>query len=380
MGTEPVRLEIYQTAIPMRTFEHAAARRDVAEAVVVRMEFSDGRCGWGETLPRQYVTGETISSVAADIAGVIWPAIAGKAYAFARFCELPQRVEGGRCINAALCAIDLAFHHAGAADCGPGKRTPKLAGRIAARVSGVLGSADPGKTARRLRLMRLYGLRNFKLKLGFSDQIDEANLKLVHKAIGAGISAGKYSLRVDVNGAWQAGETPERAGHLQKLGVCAIEQPVYCPADEFADLARKCPLPLIADESLLTEQDAAELSDPAGRIIWSIRLSKNGGIARSVRMANIAAAKGGRVKYIVGCMVGESGLLSAAQRYLLRRIAPPMFVEGNYGRCLLAGDLTFPSPMFGYGGRLRCLGGSGLGVKILTGRLAKYGKKLATLR
>ena len=145
MGTDPVRLEIYQTAIPMRSFEHAAARRDVAEAVVVRMEFADGRSGWGETLPRQYVTGETIAGVAADIAGTIWPAIAGKGNAFGRFCELPQRLDGGRCINAALCAIDLAFHHAGAAD-EPGKGSQTLAGRIAARVSGVLGSADPAKT------------------------------------------------------------------------------------------------------------------------------------------------------------------------------------------------------------------------------------------
>ena len=47
----PVQLDIYRTAIPMRRFEHAAAAREVAEAVLVRLEGSDGQTGWGETLP-----------------------------------------------------------------------------------------------------------------------------------------------------------------------------------------------------------------------------------------------------------------------------------------------------------------------------------------
>ena len=55
----PTRLHLYRTAIPMRGFEHAAARRELAEAIVVCLEFDDARVGWGETLPRPYVTGES---------------------------------------------------------------------------------------------------------------------------------------------------------------------------------------------------------------------------------------------------------------------------------------------------------------------------------
>ncbi len=52
MSVKPIRLDLYRTAIPMRGFQHAAASRDVSEAVLVRVEFADGSMGWGETLPR----------------------------------------------------------------------------------------------------------------------------------------------------------------------------------------------------------------------------------------------------------------------------------------------------------------------------------------
>ena len=47
----PIRLDIHRTAIPMRSFEHAAASRELAEAIVTRVTFDDGAVGWGETLP-----------------------------------------------------------------------------------------------------------------------------------------------------------------------------------------------------------------------------------------------------------------------------------------------------------------------------------------
>ena len=78
MSVRPIRMDIFRTAIPMRRFTHAAAERKVSEAVVVAVHFDDGSVGWGETLPRKYVTGETIQSVIADLKDVIWPRWAGR--------------------------------------------------------------------------------------------------------------------------------------------------------------------------------------------------------------------------------------------------------------------------------------------------------------
>ena len=77
-AAHPVLLSIYRTTIPMRSFEHAAARRELAEAIVVRMTHADGSVTWGETLPRTYVTGETLQTVVDDISNILWPPVAGR--------------------------------------------------------------------------------------------------------------------------------------------------------------------------------------------------------------------------------------------------------------------------------------------------------------
>jgi muconate cycloisomerase len=253
------------------------------------------------------------------------------------------------------------------------------------RVTGVLGSADAGKTARRLRLMRWYGLRDFKLKLGLGAEADSANLAVVRARLAGALSAGRCTLRVDVNGGWTADETPARVAELAAMGVCAVEQPVFREAGELVELARRCELPLIADESLLTDSDANALLAEPSKLWWNIRISKNGGLVRAGRLAARAAAAGSTV--VLGCMVGESGILSAAQRRLLQVLGTPVgaagqgvrFVEGNYGRLLLGGDVVRRSPRFGYGGRLKVLGGAGLGVEVDLGLLERHGRRVATL-
>ena len=380
----PIELTIYRTAIPMRRFEHAAAARDRAEAVVVRAAFDDGREGWGEALPRPYVTGETLDGVVAGLEEVIWPACVGRDLGAGGLAEaIPRQDGGGRCINAAACAFELAC--VDAAGGGAGERLDVLlgarqgvSGRIASRVSGVLGSGDPARTARRLRWMRWFGLRDFKLKLGLGDDVDAENLRVVDGRLARAVSAGRCTLRVDVNGGWDAAEVPARVAELRRYGVCVVEQPARCTGQELAELAARCELPLMADESLVTGEDARSLLAGPGRPWWNIRISKNGGVSPAVRLAQLAAEKG--VPFVVGCMVGESGILSAAQRRLLQVAPAPRFVEGNYGRFLLADDLTRPSPRCGVAGRLGVLRGAGLGVRVVPGKLHRHGQLLRTLR
>ena len=378
MAGSPAQLDIYRTALGMRRFEHAAAGRQVAEAIVVRLELADGAVGWGETLPREYVTGETLESVPRDIEEFLWPAALGGDEAGK---ELPATDPGGRAITAACCAVSLAMYDA-SRHCFGGKTRPgsgPLPPFPAVRVSGVLGSADPARTARRLRMMRLYGLRDFKLKLGFDDDVDAANLRVVDKRIGKAVRRGKCTLRVDVNGAWAESETPDRVAALRPHGVCVVEQPVFGPPEALIDLAGRCELPLMADESLITAADADKLVEAPGKRIWlNVRLSKNGGIWHCLSI--VEAAAGAEVPFTIGCMVGESSILSAAQRQLLWRAGLPRFVEGNYGTFLLADDLTARSIRFGYGGKLKCPANAGLGVRVDPRKIARHGTLVKALR
>jgi L-alanine-DL-glutamate epimerase-like enolase superfamily enzyme len=226
--------------------------------------------------------------------------------------------------------------------------------------------------------MRWFGLRDFKLKLGFDEATDAENLRLVHKRLGRAIAAGRCTLRVDVNGGWDADTTPDRVAALKPFGVLVVEQPVYCPPGRLVELARRCELPLMADESLLTEGDARELLAEPRRVWWNVRISKNGGLTRAIAMSRLAAERG--VPLTVGCMVGESSILSAAQRRLLQAACGVRFVEGNYGRFLLAGDLTERSLRFGYGGRLSAVRECGLGMHVDARKLARWGALVKTLR
>ncbi len=381
MDPMPIQLDVYRTSIPMRGFEHATASRDMAESIVVRLELADGTVGWGETLPRDYVTGETLETVPVDIERVLWPAVR-RGYPQGK--DLPVADATGRCINAARCAVELARFDAWgryssprrAPDTGPGRPFPDVT------VSGVLGSRDPARTARRLWLMRLYGMTDFKLKLGLGDEIDAENLRVVDRKIGKAVAKGKCTLRVDVNGAWSIDETPERVAALVPHGVCVVEQPVDATAGMLVELAQRCELPLMADESLITLGDADILLDSPGKPVWlNVRLSKNGGLwpARSI----IEAAVEADVPFVIGCMVGESSILSAAQRHLVWCAGMVRFVEGNYGRGLLSDDLSRRSLRFGYRGRLgppKCREDGGLGVEVDSARLDRYGRLVRALR
>ena len=135
-----------------------------------------------------------------------------------------------------------------------------------------------------------------------------------------------------------------------------------------------------ADESILTERDAKTLLNAPKPIWWNLRISKNGGIVPTLKLMNLAVQR--EIPFTVGCMVGESSILSAAQRRLLQLGPFPRFVEGNYGRYLLMDDILTgrKSLRFGYAGSLRTLKGDGLGIEVSQEKLDLYAQHLKTLK
>ena len=54
------KLTAFIVRLPLkRPFKHASAAREDSHNVLVRCELNDGTSGWGEGVPRSYVTGET---------------------------------------------------------------------------------------------------------------------------------------------------------------------------------------------------------------------------------------------------------------------------------------------------------------------------------
>ena len=106
-------------------------------------------------------------------------------------------------------------------------------------------------------------------------------------------------------------------------------------------------------------------------------MSKNGGLLATLRLADLARERG--IGVMLGAMVGESGILSAAARAFLQLVPDVRFVENSYGSFLLREDLVRQSTRFGYGGRLRPLGGPGLGVTLSDKAMERLAERVAEL-
>ena len=393
MNAKPVKLEIYRCEIPMRSFEHAAAKRNVAKNILVKLTYDTGEIGWGETLPRDYVTGETLETVPVDLES-LWEICLSKGTLNLGAETLPEEVPtrlDGRFVGAAACCLDLAS--AKRIFTGDATRDRAILREIAGidkprnyipnRVSGVLGSADPAKTEKRLKLMLLGGLRDFKIKLGLGEEIDRQNLEVVRNNFWRKIT--RSSMRVDVNGAWALDEVLKKVEELSKSiwYLTPIEQPTYCDAKTLAELAKQSPRVLLADESLLCMEDAKILATAnLNHIAFSVRISKMGGILPALKIMRFANSEDHQLMISSGCMVGETSILSAAQRKLLAIAPHTMWIEGNWGTYLLSDDILpgKKSLRFGYGGKLKPIKGAGLGIEVCPEKIEKYATLIKTLR
>ena len=160
--------------------------------------------------------------------------------------------------------------------------------------------------------------------------------------------------RIDANAAWTAEEALEKINAFKDLDVEFIEQPLA--KDDWEGmkfLFERSPIPLIADESCVSEQDVKKCYQRFHGI--NIKLTKCSGITPALRM--IAEARHLEMKVMVGCM-NESTIGSAAIAQLL----PLIDYADMDGPLLLAEDtatgISFENGKVFYGE------GNGLGIKV----------------
>jgi len=368
----------------MRTrFSHATAVRACAEPIIVGVELADHTVGYGETHPREYVTGESHDSVLATIREVFVPILVDlRPGNFGEVIEaaanLPRTDARERVISAARAAVELALldTYGRAFD----RSLEALAGwlgeswlaapgsRETVRYGGVVSNAPAKRAAWTVRKMRLVGIRDFKLKVG--DAHDGDRLAAVVKALGRGLAEGRTTLRLDANGAWMPEEAASRLEQWEKLPITCVEQPLAKgDVNAWAALAGRTALPLMADESLVTSDDAEALIVNRAASWFNIRISKNGGLIPAMQLA--AVARRHDIAYQLGCMVGETSILSAAGRWFLQMVPDVRFAEGSFGGFLLNDDVIARPIRLGFGGRWRPMRGPGLGVAVDVERLQR---------
>lgn len=374
-----VELEARQVRIPLRKpVKHASHARTETENLVVRCVLADGSVGYGEGVPREYVTGETADTAIDLLKRSDLPAQIPVCRTFEEAVRAAERLrlapvpgDDRMCRgNAARCAVEIALLDAfGRAFGEPLMNVTRLVApdlyepREAVRYSGMILSAKGWKARFMAWVVRLYGFKQVKVKVGIAGHDDVRRLLAIRRRVGAGID-----LRVDANEAWPAAEAAARIRALEPFGVTSVEQPVrHEDVATLAGVRKQVRTPVMLDESLCGEVDAERAVQNGWCDLFNIRLSKCGGFIPSLRLAELATRHG--LGYQLGCQVGETAILSAAGRHFATSVRGLRYVEGSYDRHLVREALGTEDLTFRRGGRAPVLVGCGLGVGIDPARL-----------
>ncbi len=370
-------LTAYHVRIPLRkAITHASHSRTDTDSLVVCCLLEDGTEGWGEGLPRAYVTGETIESAWQQLgeAGLAEP-LGGT---YAGLPEIVERLHQFRlpavpgddreCFgNSVRCAIELSVLDAACRSAGvPVSHVTTLVPEAVplrqsvdrVRYSGVFTAMSLwGQYVRALKL-RIFGFHQVKVKVGVPGVDDRPLLRRLRRLLGS-----SFDLRIDANEAWSCANLEERLRELTPFGITSVEQPV--PHADVAGLAALRPrlgVPIMLDESLCSLVDARRAIEAGTCDLFNLRLSKCGGFLTSLLLAAEAHRAG--LGYQLGCQVGETGILSAAGRHFATSVSGLQYLEGSFDRFLVRETLTRENLTFGLGGYAPALAGPGLGISV----------------
>jgi muconate cycloisomerase len=376
-----VEMSAFVVRIPLRkAIKHASHTRTETENVVVRCMLDDGTIGYGEGVPRDYVTGETADTAIELLKKSDLPAQLESCPDFVKAVNLADRLRlapvpgdmRGISGNAARCAVELALLDAyGRAYGEPLTAVTKILApelyqfRDWVRYSGAITSAKGMKARLAAWRMWIYRFKQVKIKVGIEGYDDATRLRVIRSRIGR-----KMDLRVDANEAWAASEAVDKIAELEPANITSVEQPIaHAEVDKLAAIRKRVKTPIMLDESLCGFVDAKHAIDNGLCDLFNLRISKCGGFIPTLRLALQANQAG--LGYQLGCQVGETAILSAAGRAFACSVKDIRYLEGSYDRHLVKERLGKEDITFGWGGWAPVLNSIGLAIKIDPQSLAR---------
>jgi muconate cycloisomerase len=324
------RLEALPVRIPLkpeRRMISALGKHDVSDFTLVVVHTDSGEFGVGEATVTPRWSGETARGAQAIVEHVFAPVLIG--------CD-PTDIET---INARLDAVAVDNWFAKAAI---EMACWDLAGRAANKpVYELLGGACRPLTIRNRFSLGAYtpeviqpravalveaGFDTLKVKVGTDPAADVVRVRAVREAIGPNIK-----LTIDANGGWNEDQAFDCLRQLADCDLTLVEQPL--PRKNFSGLKRlrqATGAKILADESCFDEVEARELIEQGCCDAISVYPGKQGGIAKAVRIANLAA------EHNIPCTIGSNLEWDVGAAAMLHFIVatPNMQIERYPGDCL----------------------------------------------
>lgn len=220
---------------------------------MLRIEDSDGIVGWGDmwgnfpTITTEYraklaafvlpdlLLGKTVNDISKFYHGLV-----------ESLHVLAVQADEAGPVASVLAAVDQALWDLTARRANQPLRkilNPNATDRIPAYASGL----NPGDGPETVVTQRECGHRNFKLKIGFSDEIDRGNVRRIVDDMSPG-----ERLFVDANQQWNLEQAAYAADWLAEAGVGWLEEPMLAvtPDEQWQKLKASTHIPLAGAENL----------------------------------------------------------------------------------------------------------------------------------
>jgi L-Ala-D/L-Glu epimerase / N-acetyl-D-glutamate racemase len=288
----------------------AAGTHPESNYLTVRVQSDHGAEGYGEATLAPVWSGESQGGARVVVEKLLAPALIGQDPRNVRaLSEAMDRVLIGNPFTKAaleMALLDLSAKSLNApvhALLGGQRRADAIPLKFS------IGAFPPKEAAQVAAHAVSLGLKACKVKVGLDRNTDIERVRSVRSEVGE-----QFPIAVDANGGWTESEALLAIPELERLGVNALEQPL--PRGDFRGCARlraRTAIPVMLDESVFTPKDALEALRADSCDLVSIYPGKNGGMLKSMAIAEMAAAAG------IECVIGsnlEMDLGAAAMLHL----------------------------------------------------------------
>lgn len=332
------RLEAIPVNVPLKpdlTTKTAHGEHVDSPYVIVRLHTDEGLCGLGEATLAARWSGETSPGCVAVLRGLVEPVLLG---------------EDPRDLNRLRLKIDSVIRHnpftRAAVEMALWDLAGKAAGVSVCRLLGgpvrsevpmkmVIGGFPVEKAVSLARRFLAAGIRCLKVKVGIDEEQDFARFQAVREVAGPEIPIG-----IDANCGWDPATARRMLRRLEPLGVLFAEQPIPVGDPEaMAALRQHTGIPLMADESIFTLNDAWQLSIDRAADVLAVYPGKHGGIAATAEIVAVARAGGMR------CSIGSNLELGVGTAAMLQVAAALPGIDSEAFPADLLGPLYHESDL-----------------------------------
>ncbi len=275
--------------------------------MLIKVETDEGIYGIGEGSPLEIITGETIEATLSAAAAIRDMVLGRDPSDIENINSEMEKLFPGN--PSARAAYDIALHDICAKKAGL-PLYKYLGGTRNTVTNDITIAIDTlEQMVAKTREYVDSGYKILKIKVGRNIDEDLNVVAAIREA------AGKSTIIfIDANQGWDLESAPSIINRLSEYDLLLVEQPL--PKNDiegFVKIKEKVKVPLMADESVFTPEDAKKIAQLGAADFINIKLMKCGGIFNASRINSISENAG--IRCIIGCMIDSPVAITAAASF-----------------------------------------------------------------